>query len=159
MPGKGDPDNRRDMDWKKESPVRDHVKALARLRRQHPALTSGEFAVAAAEGSLFAYSRSDAGSYFLVAMNNSFDADAEALVKLPAAAQKTGWLVDALGGSDYFRVGDDAVRIVLKPRQAIVLTPGTVPFLRRFALPIGIALGLGAVVGGVVIWRKRRFAK
>lgn len=159
MPGKGDPDNRRDMDWKKESPVRNHVKALARLRRQHPALTSGEFAVAAAEGSLFAYSRSDAGSYFLVAMNNSFDADAEALVKLPAAAQKTGWLVDALGGSDYFRVGDDAVRIVLKPRQAIVLTPGTVPFLRRFALPIGIALGLGAVVGGLVIWRKRRFAK
>jgi glycosidase len=84
MRGEADPDCRRPFDWKwaenpDRAPTHQLYRTLAHLRRDHRALTSGEFHTLLAEGPLYAFARRDETETFVVVMNVS-DRAAEAVV-------------------------------------------------------------------------------
>lgn len=75
MSGGGDPDCRRAFPWDQsgtwDRDLLATVQALTRLRRQHPALRLGEWALIRAEGDVFAFERTYAGERVLVVINRS----------------------------------------------------------------------------------------
>lgn len=89
MPGGNDPDNRRDFPggWKEdprnaftpegrtpeESSVYEHVRKLAALRKQTPALRRGVQTLLVADEQVLVYARKDGASVALVAINNGKD--------------------------------------------------------------------------------------
>jgi glycosidase len=95
MPGAGDPDNRRFMQWTPLSPnqtyLRDRLKALADIRSKHPALRRGIRSTIGANADTWTYVRTTTGDTVYVAINRS---DSPQQVSgLPA-----GPLDDLLGG-------------------------------------------------------------
>jgi glycosidase len=75
MPGAGDPDNRRFMQWEGLSPnqtyLRDRIKRLADIRAKHPALRRGARATINADRDTWTYVRSMTGDTVYVAINRS----------------------------------------------------------------------------------------
>jgi glycosidase len=78
LPGAGDPDNRRFMQWTGLSPdqlwLRGRVAALGALRKDHPALRRGTRTSLSATADTFVYSMSDGTETLYVAINRG-DAD------------------------------------------------------------------------------------
>jgi glycosidase len=135
LPGGADPDNRRDFpggfmgDTRSafgvagrtlaEQQVFDHVRRLAQLRREVPALRRGETVDLFEGEQAWAYARVSGEGSALVALNN---ATAPASLDVPAAA--TGFadgtqLVDRLGGGEA-RVEGGRVRLTLSARSGAV---------------------------------------
>lgn len=75
MPGAGDPDNRRFMQWSGLSPnqtfLRERVKKLADIRGKHPALRRGTRTTLHATDDTWAFARTTAGDTVYVAINRS----------------------------------------------------------------------------------------
>ncbi len=76
LPGHNDPDNRQVMRFDadlsaREASVRAHVRALARARREHPALSRGERHAWWQEVDVFAWSRVEGGDAMVAAVNRS----------------------------------------------------------------------------------------
>ena len=101
MPGAGDPDNRRFMQWTaldaKQTYLKDRLKKLGDIRSKHPALRRGTRATLEASADLWAYSRIDtAGDKVYVAVNRSDNPQdvntlpAGALTELVTGAAATG---------------------------------------------------------------------
>jgi glycosidase len=86
LPGAGDPDNRRFMQWTGLSPdqlwLRGRVAALGALRKDHPALRRGTRTSLSATADTFVYSMSDGTETLYVAINRG-DAD-QTVSGLPA---------------------------------------------------------------------------
>ena len=112
MPGAGDPDNRRFMQWSNYSQnqtwLRDRLAALAKVRAAHPATRHGTRQTLGAAGDVFVYKMTSAGDTVYVALNRG-DSAQQAL-NLPA-----GTYQDLLGG------GTVTVPLTLAPRSAVVL--------------------------------------
>lgn len=86
LPGAGDPDNRRFMQWSGLSAdqqwLRGRVAALAQLRKAHPALRRGKRTIVGATDNTFTYSMSDGAETLYITINRG-DSD-ETVSGLPA---------------------------------------------------------------------------
>jgi glycosidase len=75
MPGAGDPDNRRFMQWDNYQPrqtkLRDHITKLAKLRAQHSCLRRGNRTTKKADNNVFVYEMSDAQCTLTIAINRT----------------------------------------------------------------------------------------
>jgi len=73
MPGAGDPDNRRFMQWgglsANQTFLHDRIKQLADIRSKHPALRRGVRTTLEVNGDVWAYSRITSGDTVYVAIN------------------------------------------------------------------------------------------
>jgi glycosidase len=96
MPGAGDPDNRRMMQWSGYSQaqlaLRDHISKLATIRAAHPALRDGVRSTLSVTADTYAYQMDYNGDTVYVAINRSDSA--QSVGGLPSAA-----LQDLLTGS------------------------------------------------------------
>lgn len=114
MPGAGDPDNRRFMQWSNHTEnqtwLRDRLAALAKIRAEHPATRRGARQTIGATADVFVYKMSAAGDTVFVALNRS-DAPQPA-VNLP-----TGGYVDLLTGDPV------SAPLTIQPRSSLVLAP------------------------------------
>ncbi len=138
MAGGGDPDNRRDFPggWKgdarsafqpggrapQEREVFEHVRRLARLRAEMPALRGGATANLAVSEHQWVYARKRDGKVVVVALNN-----AESGAALDTSAAAVGLLdgtvlLDRLGGPDA-KVEGRRLRITLPGWSAALLVP------------------------------------
>jgi glycosidase len=86
MEGERDPDCRRPFVWTwmdepKRAEVHAWYRSLAALRNAHPALRTGDFTTACAQGMVYGYVRSDGKDRFLVVLNAG-RSEAEAVVDL-----------------------------------------------------------------------------
>ncbi|HET7294461.1 MAG TPA: alpha-amylase family glycosyl hydrolase [Vicinamibacteria bacterium] len=113
MPGKGDPDNRRDFPGgfpgdarsafeasgrtADEQDVFEHVKKLAALRREVPPLRRGSTRTLAESAQTWAFARVGDGAAAIVLLNNAGEA-AEIAAPLSGLAAPDGSLPDRLGG-------------------------------------------------------------
>lgn len=90
LPGAGDPDNRRFMQWSGLSVdqqwLRTRVAALGQLRKTHAALRRGKRAIISATDDTFVYSMSDGAQTLYIAINRG-DSD-EAVSGLPSQAMQ-----------------------------------------------------------------------
>jgi glycosidase len=115
MPGAGDPDNRRFMQWSGYSQgqtfLRDRVAALAAIRAEHPALRRGTRETVHVSNDTLVYKMQDGADVVYVAINRS---DAQQTVQnLPS-----GGMTDALDGSSH-----QGPSLAIPPRTARVLVP------------------------------------
>jgi glycosidase len=115
LPGAGDPDNRRFMQWSglsaNQTFLRDRVKKLAEIRSKHPALRRGTRATIQADTDVWLYARVTTGDAVYVAINRS---DSPKNVSgLPS------------GGLTELVTGDAAngPTVSIPPRQARVFVP------------------------------------
>lgn len=116
LPGAGDPDNRRPMQWSGyatgQSLLLDRVKKAGAVRAQHSALRRGQRTTLSIDTDTWAYQMVDGTDRVVVAINRS-DA-AKAVAGIPA-----GHYTDALTGD----VVDGGSAITVAPRSARVLIP------------------------------------
>jgi glycosidase len=114
MPGAGDPDNRRFMQWDNYSAnqlwLRDRIATLMKVRTAHPATRRGTRQTLGVSGDVFVYKMSTSGDTVFVALNRG-DA-AQTSVNLPA-----GTYLDLVSG------GTVTAPVQLQPRSALVLAP------------------------------------
>jgi glycosidase len=90
MPGAGDPDNRRFMQWDgydaNQTWLRDTIASLARARRDHVALRRGSRRSLGSSGDVYSYEMSAAGDVVIVVLNRGDDA--ESAVGVPAGSYR-----------------------------------------------------------------------
>ncbi len=115
MPGAGDPDNRRFMQWSGYSQgqtfLRDRVAALAAVRAEHPSLRRGARQTVHVSNDTLVYKMQDGADVVYVAINRS---DSQQTVQnLPAGA-----MTDELDGSSH-----QGPSLAIPPRTARVLVP------------------------------------
>jgi glycosidase len=139
LPGAGDPDNRRDFPggWRgdrqdafvrgglarEQQALVEHVRRLARLRRELPALGRGRLRHLLTEEQRYAFARTlDSGSV-LVVFNNAAD-HVELDVPVASLGLADGTLLaDQLGGAGESVVSGGHLRLALPGRSAAVLAP------------------------------------
>lgn len=124
LPGNNDPDNRQVMRFgadlsAREASVRAHVRALARARRDHPALSRGERHAWWQEADVFAWSRVSGGDAMVAAVNRS-DVDRTLTNGLAWAGLPTGgvWR-DVITGQTVDANGD-SLTFVVPARGSVV---------------------------------------
>lgn len=139
LPGAGDPDNRRDFPggWKgdprdafeaagrspDEQAVFEHVRALARLRAELPALRRGVTLQLSATEQTWCFARVHEGQAAVVAFNNGAATAAVECPGLGQAGLADGTaLRDRLGVAQSPSVAGGALKLELPPRSAAVLT-------------------------------------
>ena len=114
MPGAGDPDNRRFMQWANHTTnqtwLRDRLVQLAKIRAEHPATRRGTRQTIGVSGDVFVYKMTSAGDTVIVALNRG-DSSQQA-VNLP-----TGTYVDLLAGATV------SAPLTIPARSALVLSP------------------------------------
>ena len=114
MPGAGDPDNRRFMQWSNYSAnqtmLRDRIAALTKLRAEHASMRRGTRQTIGVGQDVFVYKMTSAGDSVIVALNRG-DSQQTA-VNLP-----TGTYVDLLSGTTV------TAPLQLAPRSARILAP------------------------------------
>jgi glycosidase len=113
MPGAGDPDNRRPMQWEGysagQTALLEHIQRLTQIRAAHPATRRGTRTTLSSDGDTFAYVVEGAGDALWVAVNR---ADAPRMVdNLPAAE-----FTDELAGGSF-----TGPAIEVPARSALVL--------------------------------------
>lgn len=115
MPGAGDPDNRRFMQWDGYSEGQEwllgHVRALTKIRAQHAALRRGDRNTVSADGDTFVYEMAFEGERVYVAINRADE-------NRSAGGLPGGNYEDLLGGQV---VAGPSVE--LPPRTSMVLVP------------------------------------
>ncbi len=128
MTGGGDPDCRRPFDWKMlETPqggaVHDRVRRLLAIRREHPALRTGEFRTLLAEGRVYAFARWEGGDRLAVLLNAG-GAPATVLLDRAALPFPAEGARDLLADSELPR-REDLWQVQLEPLSATILAfPG-----------------------------------
>jgi glycosidase len=114
MPGGGDPDNRRFMQWTghdaNQQQLRDRIAALARIRKDHPALRRGVRTTLGVSHDAFVYEMNGEGGRIVVALNRG---DAS----VPAPGLSAGSYRDLLTGNVV------TAPLTLPPRSGMVLAP------------------------------------
>ena len=114
MPGAGDPDNRRFMQWSdytdNQTWLRDRLTTLATIRREHAATRRGTRQTIGVSGDVLVYKMTTTGDTVLVALNRG-DTEQTA-TNLPA-----GDYLDLITGQPM------SAPIAVAPRNAVVLVP------------------------------------
>jgi alpha-amylase len=128
------PLNRNDMPWgdrdilpgkgvARDESLRDYYKALIRIRKAHPALTRGDYALLTGRDDRFlAYARRDAasGDYAIVVVNRD-DVALPVDLALPSA-WPAGPVTDLLHGGGTVEPRDGRIGLTLAPKSVRVLT-------------------------------------
>jgi hypothetical protein len=114
MPGAGDPDNRRFMQWSgyttNQSWLHDQLAALAKLRAQHPATRRGTRQTLGVTTDTWVYEMQAAGDQIYVALNRSDTAQ-------NAAGLPDGTYLDLVAGTTI------TLPLAIPPRTGMVLAP------------------------------------
>jgi glycosidase len=114
MPGAGDPDNRRFMQWSSytsnQTMLRDRIAALAKIRTAHPATRKGTRQTLGVSQDVFVYKMTAQGDAVIVALNRGDSA--QQATNLP-----TGTYTDLISGATV------TAPLTLDPRSARVLAP------------------------------------
>lgn len=114
LPGAGDPDNRRFMQWSNYTSnqvwLRERLAALGRIRREQPALRRGQRTTLGTTGDVYTYRMSDGGSSVYVSLNRGDDAE-------PAVGLPAGTYRDLITG------GTVTAPLQVPPRTGLVLQP------------------------------------
>ena len=114
MPGAGDPDNRRFMQWSNYSAnqtmLRDRIAALTKLRAEHASMRRGTRQTIGVAHDVFVYKMSTAGDSVIVALNRGDS-------QQPALNLPTGTYLDLISGATV------TAPIQLPPRSATILAP------------------------------------
>jgi len=112
MPGAGDPDNRRFMQWSgytsNQQKLRDWIAALGKIRNEHASTRRGTRQTIGVTSDVFVYKMSATGDSVIVAMNRS-DSSQQA-TNLP-----TGTYTDLVTGDSV------TAPVTLPPRSALIL--------------------------------------
>jgi len=115
LPGAGDPDNRRFMQWSGLTPnqtyLRDRLKKLGDIRAKHPALRRGTRTTLEANADVWVYSRVTTGDEVVVAVNRS-DSD-KSIGSLPGGAL-TELVTDAAVNGPSFNIPARQTRIFVR---------------------------------------------
>jgi len=124
MPGAGDPDNRRMMQFDGLTPdqlsLKEAVGKLAQARAQHPATRTGDVVEIKRDKDFIAYAVVSTGDAVVVALNRG-QGRSETL-SLPTGVPTTAPLKDVLTGQSYTAVGSQ-LTIEIKGLSAVVLAP------------------------------------
>jgi glycosidase len=139
LPGGEDPDNRRDFPGgfpgdtrdaftpagrtPAEQAVFEHVRRLARLRKEEPALRRGRLVQLLAADTAYVYARVHEGRTVVVAFNSGAGPLSADLDAAPAGLAAGARLRDALGGAGQAAVDGTRLRLTVPARSAAVLTP------------------------------------
>jgi glycosidase len=114
MPGAGDPDNRRFMQWSGYSAdqlfLRGQIEKLGQIRKAHPALWRGGRTTASVTQDTYGYTMTDGADVVSIALNRGDTA--AAVAGMPAKGH------DLLSDKDV-----DGPSVTLPPRTAMVLVP------------------------------------
>ncbi len=126
LAGAGDPDNRRMMPWTftaSQQTLLERVQALAQVRRDVPALQTGDRRELWVDDTLYAYGRYGPGlDGAIVVLNRG--AQRSQTMAAPAALGLAGrTLTDALGSGSSATVANGEVTVTIGPMQALVLVP------------------------------------
>jgi len=118
MEGEDDPDNRRDMEWKKteDSDVLTFYKILSELRKTHPALVEGDFKLLDYDSYFISYMREKNEDNIIVVMNVQ-NKDKSVVINIP---NTTSQYSDLLTGTSY-NVNNQRLELELKPLDLIIL--------------------------------------
>jgi glycosidase len=96
LPGAGDPDNRRFMQWSgltdHQTRLRDRIAALARARHAHPAMRHGTRRTLGTSGDVYTYEMRTSGDAVVVVLNRGDDAE-------PAVGVPSGTYRDLVTGA------------------------------------------------------------
>jgi len=115
LPGGGDPDNRRMMQWGGYSSGQNlllgHIKKLGKIRADHVALRRGKRTVLSATAETLAYQMTRDADTVLVLINRSDNA--QSVANIPASA-----FTDLLEGGTH-----TGPSVMVPPRSALILTP------------------------------------
>ena len=122
MEGGADPDCRRPFDWKWEdeserAAMHDWYRRLIHLRRENPALVTGEFRTLVADGGLYAFLRQGDEAAFVVVLNAS-DQDVTALVPVDGVGTE---FEDAVGERGRLGAAEGSLEVPLGPVSGVVL--------------------------------------
>jgi alpha-amylase len=133
------PLNRNDMPWgerpirpgggvARDEALRAYYQALIRIRREHPALTRGDFTLLSGpQDPLLAFARADAASGDrVVVLVNRDDQGAQADYPLPPGWPAGAAARDALTG-DAATLAEGRLRIALRPKSARVIVAAPAP--------------------------------
>ncbi len=124
MEGGKDPDNRRAFPWDEkrwDHDLRGYYRRLIALRRQFPALRSGEFRVLHAAGQVLVYERRLGEQVLVMAINRSPHERYHLDLPAPSGLSEGSRLVDALGGGEAW-VGSGRLNgLSLPPLSGVVL--------------------------------------
>jgi glycosidase len=114
MPGAGDPDNRRFMQWSgytaNQTMLRDRIATLTKLRADHAAMRRGTRQTIGVSQDVFVYKMSTAGDSVIVALNRGDS-------QQPAENLPSGTYTDLVSGESV------TAPLQLAPRSARVLAP------------------------------------
>lgn len=126
LPGGGDPDNRRDMDWNKDPNLRNYLKNLISLRKKHPALRRGKQLEMWQDDVVYGYTRLTPNKYeeVMTFINNSHQTQ-ERRVPIRAesplkSTQHT--LVNLLNPKETTQVKDGFITIKIPAKSASIFT-------------------------------------
>ncbi|MFZ5351543.1 MAG: alpha-amylase family glycosyl hydrolase [Bacillota bacterium] len=118
MEGYADPENRKSMDWTKDSEVRDYLRKLTELRKSNPEFTHGDIEVLQSDDSCLIYSRSYNGKTSLVAFNVSNEFVSQKLVLSEEAAKSKKLLVNAMNPEEKLQISNGEAVLELGKRES-----------------------------------------
>jgi glycosidase len=114
MPGAGDPDNRRFMQWSgytsNQQKLRDWLAALGKIRNEHASTRRGTRQTIGVSADVFVYKMSTTGDAVIVALNRSDN-------QQPALNLPSGTYTNLVTGATV------SAPLMLAPRSAVILAP------------------------------------
>jgi hypothetical protein len=160
MEGGNDPDNRRDFPWGQEqhTDVRDLVKQLNQMRKEHIALRRGTLENLSADQWHYAYVRAHQDETAVVVLNNHatdpFQGELEVATYL-----KDGTVLRDLFTGKQVKVAGGKLKAEVGPRSGAIYVTGTAGpggTLRHIAPYVATAVAVALVGTGVLYLRRRR---
>ncbi len=118
MEGGEDPNNRKSMDWEKESEVRDYMKKLTKLRKDNTVFTMGDIKVLNIADSYIAYSRSYMGETAIVLLNTKNQESAEKLTVPVEIVGRGKQLVNVFNENDTLSADGNEISLVLQAKES-----------------------------------------
>jgi glycosidase len=125
MEGGGDPDCRRTYPWGSEDKsLIAFYSMLARLRREHPALSTGDYINLGYDNAkdAYVYARKDSAGVAVVGVSRNKDAQ-EIEVPVSGAIGDGTTLTDVLTGSGEYRVEGGKLKLSVPGESAVLLMP------------------------------------
>ncbi|MCX7709372.1 MAG: alpha-amylase family glycosyl hydrolase [Clostridia bacterium] len=162
MEGSADPDNRRDMNWDAQSPIRDYLKKLVEVRKSSKALMYGEINVIKSADDSLCFSRTYEDETVITVFNLSGNRT-EIEFGVKKSKENANTVLQDLVVSENVEIKNDLVKLRMEPRQArifcIKASEGIIKKntagLKVYWMFVGAAI-LIAVFAAVLMWRNKK---
>lgn len=119
--GGADPDNRRDMEWGKQSNIYPYLKKLINIRKNHPALTRGNFEILDYDDNYISYVRQYEDDVILTVFNTMNKENVKEVLLTDSLSEKWNTAVDLLEQTKKYDVLGGKMKITLPPNGSKVL--------------------------------------